>query len=105
MEYGKLMYKKKKQTKQSKNKPVKTIKLRPSIDTGDLNTKIKSIEKFLAKGHKVKVLVLFKGREHSHAELGIDILEKIEGAIAGYTGGIEKSLETFSLLLLPPHSN
>lgn len=105
MEYGKLLYKKKKQTKQSKNKPVKTIKLRPSIGTGDLNTKIKSIEKFLHKGHKVKVIILFKGREYSHAELGIDILDKIEIAFADLAGSVEKSIKTFSLLLLPPHSN
>lgn len=76
MAYGKVEYKKKKQKKTNKpNKVViKTIKMRPSIDIGDFNTKMKQIDKFTNKGYKVKLIVVFKGREHAHKELGADLL-------------------------------
>jgi translation initiation factor IF-3 len=56
---------------------VKEIKIRPKIDTNDLNTKKKQIEKFLSSGYRVKVTVMFRGREIVHKELGMNILNKL----------------------------
>ncbi len=56
---------------------VKEIKLRPKIDTNDLNTKKKQIEKFLKSGYKVKVTVMFRGREIVHKELGMNMLDRL----------------------------
>jgi len=81
MDFGKYKYqleiseklKKKKQT----HIVVKEIKLRPKIDTNDLNTKRRQIEKFLKHGDKVKITVMFRGREIVHKELGLNILENL----------------------------
>ena len=81
MDFGKYKYqleiseklKKKKQT----HIVVKEIKLRPKIDTNDLNTKKRQIEKFLKNGNKVKITVMFRGREIVHKELGMKILEQL----------------------------
>jgi translation initiation factor IF-3 len=81
MDFGKYKYqleiseklKKKKQT----HIVVKEIKLRPKIDTNDLNTKKRQIEKFLKQGNKVKITVMFRGREIVHKQLGMNILEKL----------------------------
>ncbi len=81
MDFGKYKYqleiseklKKKKQT----HIVVKEIKLRPKIDTNDLNTKKRQIEKFLKQGNKVKITVMFRGREIVHKQLGMNILEQL----------------------------
>jgi translation initiation factor IF-3 len=81
MDFGKYKYqleiseklKKKKQT----HIVVKEIKLRPKIDTNDLNTKRRQIEKFLKHGNKVKITVMFRGREIVHKQLGMNILEEL----------------------------
>lgn len=56
---------------------VKEIQFRPGIDTHDFETKLKHIQKFLAKGNKVKCLIKFRGRENANKQLGFDILERI----------------------------
>jgi translation initiation factor IF-3 len=53
------------------------MKFRPKIDTGDYETKKKHILRFLAGGAKVKVTIMFRGREMAHPELGLNILEKL----------------------------
>ena len=81
MDFGKYKYqleiseklKKKKQT----HIVVKEIKLRPKIDTNDLNTKRRQIEKFLKSGNKVKITVMFRGREIVHKDLGMRLMEKL----------------------------
>ncbi|MCD4670702.1 MAG: translation initiation factor IF-3 [Actinomycetia bacterium] len=81
MDFGKYKYQleiseKLKRKKQS-HIIVKEIKLRPKIDTNDLNTKKKQIEKFLKNGNKVKITIMFRGREIVHKQLGMNILEKL----------------------------
>ena len=81
MDFGKYKYQleiseKLKRKKQS-HIVVKEIKLRPKIDTNDLNTKRRQIEKFLKSGNKVKITVMFRGREIVHKQLGMNILEKL----------------------------
>jgi translation initiation factor IF-3 len=81
MDYGKYKYQLEISEKMKKKKQsqivVKEIKIRPKIDTNDLNTKRKQIEKFLSSGYRVKITVMFKGREIVHKELGMKILNEL----------------------------
>lgn len=81
MDYGKYRYQLEISEKLKKKKQsqiiIKEIKLRPKIDINDFNTKKRQIEKFLKSGHKVKITVMFKGREIVHKELGMNILDKL----------------------------
>ena len=78
MDYSKFCYDQKKREKDArKNQKVveiKEIRMSPSIDTNDLNTKIKSALKFLADGNRVKVSVRFRGREMAHTNIGEKLL-------------------------------
>lgn len=81
MDYGKYKYQLEISEKLKKKKQsqiiVKEIKLRPKIDINDLNTKKRQIEKFLSSGYKVKITVMFRGREIVHKELGMSMLNKL----------------------------
>jgi translation initiation factor IF-3 len=87
MDYGKWKYEAAQQAKESRRKStnisIKEMKYRPKIGTGDFDTKTKKVEKFLAEGHKVKVTIMFRGREMQHPELGKRILDKVAVATGG----------------------
>jgi len=89
MDFGKYKYKLEISEKLKKKKQshivVKEIKLRPKIDTNDLNTKKRQIEKFLKNGNKVKITIMFRGREIVHKQLGMDILENIMDDLGGHS--------------------
>mgnify|MGYP002509229592 CR=1 FL=1 len=55
---------------------VKEVRLSPTIDTNDFNTKVKNARKFLTKGDKVKVSIRFKGRAITHKEIGREVLDR-----------------------------
>ena len=78
MDYSKFCYDQKKREKDArKNQKVveiKEIRMSPSIDTNDLNTKIKAALKFLGDGNRVKVSVRFRGREMAHTNIGEKLL-------------------------------
>jgi translation initiation factor IF-3 len=82
VEYGKFKYelsKKKKETaKKQRESTIKTkeIKFRPSTDENDLKTKADKVEKFLNEGDRVKITIMFRGREITHKEVGIETLNK-----------------------------
>lgn len=57
------------------------MKYRPKIGQGDFDTKTAAVGKFLSEGHKVKITIMFRGREVFHPELGRDILERVAGLI------------------------
>ena len=82
IDYNKFKYEQEKKLRQSrkshKNVQVKEIKIRPKIGTHDLQVKRNHIKQFLEKGDRVKITVIFRGREGSHAELGRKILEDIK---------------------------
>ena len=59
---------------------IKEIKMRPNIDSHDYDVKMRSIERFLDEGDKVKVTMRFRGREMAHQELGLAVLKKVEEA-------------------------
>ncbi|MDO8847504.1 MAG: translation initiation factor IF-3 [Coriobacteriia bacterium] len=86
MDYGKYKYeleqKAKKARKNQTRVEIKEIKFRPKIDIHDYETKKKHVVRFLEAGAKVKVTIMFRGREMVHAERGLAILEKLESEIA-----------------------
>ena len=81
MDYGKYKYEqaiKAKQARKNQTKlEIKEMKFRPKIDVGDYETKKKHIVRFLGDGAKVKVTIMFRGREMAHPEQGLNILEKL----------------------------
>jgi translation initiation factor IF-3 len=85
MDYGKWKYeaaqKAKESRRKSRHQEIKEMKYRPKIGTGDFDTKTKKVEKFLSEGHKVKVTIMFRGREIFHPELGMEILDRVAGRV------------------------
>jgi len=90
MDYGKFKYeaavKAREARKNQVNTVIKEMKLRPKIDQHDYETKKSHIERFLAGGDKVKITIMFRGREQSRPELGYKLLQRLaqdigEGAI------------------------
>lgn len=79
MDYGKYKYAKDKKDKENKRKQKgleqKEIRLSIGIEENDINTKLKATTKFLEKGHPVKVVLMFKGREISHFKDHVHILD------------------------------
>ena len=86
MDYSKFCFDQKKREKEAKKNQkvveIKEIRMSPSIDTNDLNTKIKSALKFLGDGNRVKVSVRFRGREMAHTNLGEKLLMDFAEACA-----------------------
>ena len=78
MDYGKYRFEQTKKEKEAKKNQrvieIKEIRMSPSIDTNDFNTKLKNGQKFLAEGNRLKVSVRFRGREMAHTEIGGVIL-------------------------------
>ncbi len=80
MDYGKFKFdaakKEKEARKKQKTVSVKEVRLSASIQENDLNTKLRNAQKFLAAGDKVKISVIFRGREMMHKEIGLELLEQ-----------------------------
>lgn len=81
MDYGKYRYQQSKRAKESRKHQhtitVKEIKYRPKIDDHDFEFKTNHVREFLAEGNKVKVTIMFRGREMAHPEFGKEILERV----------------------------
>lgn len=81
MDYGKFKYDqaiKAKQARKNQSKiEIKEMKFRPKIDVGDYTTKKKHVLRFLDAGNKVKITIMFRGREMAHPEQGLSILERL----------------------------
>ena len=81
MDYGKYKYQMKKKLHEARKKQsiihIKEVKLRPKIEEHDLQFKLRHIERFLKEGDKVKVTIMFRGREITRKELGLAILERL----------------------------
>ena len=82
LDYGKYKYQEQKKAaearKSQKIVEIKEIKMRPSIDDHDYDTKIKAMKRFFEEGDKVKVTLRFRGREMAHMELGRKVLERVK---------------------------
>lgn len=85
MDFGKFKYEQQKRDKEAKKKQkvvtVKEVKLRPNIEDHDFDVKFKNAQRFLEDGDKVKVTIMFRGRELSHPELGKKVLDKMASQI------------------------
>lgn len=81
MDYGRFKYQRERRTRGSKHRQrstiIKEIKLRPKIGEHDYQTKLRHAQEFLTKGDKVKVTLIFRGREMRHTDLGRRILERL----------------------------
>ena len=80
LNYGKYKYELDKKAKEAKKKQhtveVKEVKIRYKIDTHDYQVRIKSIQKFIAQGNKVKVVIMMRGREMQHSNLAFDLANR-----------------------------
>jgi translation initiation factor IF-3 len=81
MDYGKFKFDEAQKAKESRRKSVnvgvKEMKYRPKIGPGDFDTKTRQVARFLSEGHKVKLTIMFRGREVFHPELGKKILDQV----------------------------
>jgi len=87
MDFGKYKFDEAQRQKESRRKStsagVKEMKYRPKIGPGDFDTKTRQVLKFLSEGHKVKVTIMFRGREVFHPELGKKILDRVAEHVDG----------------------
>ena len=94
MDYGKFKYEAAQKERESRKNQQQTVvkeqKLRPKIDTHDYETKKGNVVRFLEKGSKVKVTIMFRGREQSRPELGFRLLQRLADDITEY-GYVETS--------------
>jgi len=92
MDYGKFKYEHSQKAKESRKKAtrvlVKEMKYRPKIGVGDFATKTRKVEGFLSEGSKVKITIMFRGREMQHPELGRRILDRVADTVA-HVGRVE----------------
>ena len=86
MNFTKFKYEAQQRAKESRKKAtnivVKEMKYRPKIGDGDFDTKTRKVAQFLGEGHKVKVTIMFRGREMQHPELGRRILDRVAEEVA-----------------------
>ena len=86
MDYGKFKYQEQKKAAEAKAKQtvieIKEIKFRPGTDDGDYNIKMRNIRRFLAEGDKCKITLRFRGREITHQEIGMALLNRIRTELA-----------------------
>ena len=88
LDVGKFKYEAQKKAaaarKNQKTQEIKEIKMRPNIDDHDYDTKMKAVARFIEEGDKVKLTLRFRGRELSHGELGLRLLERVRDDAADY---------------------
>ena len=86
MDYAKYLYAKAKQERENRQHQratqLKELRFRPQIDEHDYQTKFRSLLKFLKRGNKVKVTLVFRGREMAHQEFGHRLLERLREEVA-----------------------
>lgn len=86
VDWGKYQYQKMKEQQKNKKSAkameMKQMRINLKIATNDLDIKLRKIREFLEEGHKVKILVVFRGREMAHKELGYEMITKIESLLA-----------------------
>ena len=86
MDYGKFKYQEQKKAAEAKAKQtvieIKEVKFRPGTDDGDYNIKLRNIRRFLADGDKCKITLRFRGREITHQQIGLDLLNRLRDDLA-----------------------
>jgi len=83
MDFGKFLFDQKKKKAEARKKQkqveIKEVKFRPGTDEGDYQVKLRNLMRFLNDGDKAKVTMRFRGREHAHRDLGLELLRRVEG--------------------------
>ncbi len=109
MDYSKYRYEQEQKAKRARkhqaNLVIKEMKMRPKIDVHDYETKKKHVVRFLEAGHKVKMTIMFRGREMTHTELGRKLLERLAGDVT-HLATVESSPKQDGrnmLMMLAPH--
>lgn len=111
LDYGKYKYEQAKKEKQAKKKQhsfqLKEMRFRPKIDEHDYQFKTKHIREFLESGSKVRVFVMFRGREMAYTEMGQDVLKRVIEDLAEFaTVEMPPKMEGRSMsLVLAPNAN
>ena len=111
LDFGKFKYQQSKKAHDAKKKQsvvqVKEVKLRPKTEDHDIEYKLRHMRKFLEQGNKVKVSMIFRGREITHTEIGMEMLKRVADEIKdAATVEQEPKLEgrNMSMVLVPQKS-
>jgi translation initiation factor IF-3 len=111
MDYGKFKFEQQKKEKEARKNQkiinIKEVRFSPTIEEHDYNTKMKNVVKFLTKGDKVKCTIRFRGRQITHSEIGLQVLNKLAKDVEAY-GDVEKrpKIEGRSMIMfLTPNSD
>lgn len=108
MDYGKYKYQTSKKAAEAKKKAAKVelkeVKMRPKTDEHDFQFKVKHARRFLEEGNKVKVTVMFRGREVTHPEFGQRLLEKVSEEIqdVGAVESTSRLMGRFMTMVIAP---
>jgi translation initiation factor IF-3 len=111
MDFGKFKYESAQKARESRRNQQLTVikeqKLRPKIDQHDYETKKGHVSRFLAAGNKVKVTIMFRGREQSRPELGYRLLQKLAEDVTelGFVESSAKQDGRNMIMVLAPHKN
>ncbi|WP_410660120.1 translation initiation factor IF-3 [Amycolatopsis sp. lyj-112] len=111
MDFGKFKYESAQKARESRRNQQLTVikeqKLRPKIDQHDYETKKGHVSRFLAAGNKVKVTIMFRGREQSRPELGFRLLQKLADEVTelGFVESSPKQDGRNMIMVLAPHKN
>ena len=111
MDYGKFKYESAQKARESRRNQQQTVikeqKLRPKIDPHDYETKKGHVSRFLGQGHKVKVTIMFRGREQSRPELGFRLLQRLADDVSdlGFIEANPKQDGRNMIMVLAPHKN
>lgn len=84
MDYRKYLFELRKQKKKPKQVQVKEIKIRQGTEEGDYQVKLRNLMRFLQDGNKAKITLRFRGREMSHMELGLKLLQRMQADLEPY---------------------
>jgi len=109
MDYGKFKYENAQKARETRrhqtNTVIKEMKLRPKIDAHDYETKKGHVVRFLREGDKVKITIMFRGREQSRPELGFRLLQRLAGDVEelGYVESAPRQDGRNMIMVLGPH--
>jgi translation initiation factor IF-3 len=109
MDYGKFKYENAQKARETRrnqtNTVIKEMKLRPKIDAHDYETKKGHVVRFLRQGDKVKITIMFRGREQSRPELGFRLLQRLAGDVEelGFVESAPKQDGRNMIMVLGPH--
>ena len=111
MDVGRYKYEQSKREREARKKQhvisIKEVKLRPNIEDNDFQTKVRNAIRFLEEGDKVKVTIMFRGREMSHPELGRELLNRVTDVVKEL-GSVERAAKlegrNMSIIINPKQS-